>query len=156
MLLATDPEISEEMPISGCRVVVRHDPAGGVMVLVVPPGGTPVPVAAPAGEPLVTAWRGVRGLPGRPWALAVGQADVAGGPTEVRFLRTRSGAAARRVTVDPAHTGGLWIAEVAGTYDAISIRTPTATRVGRLLPVAGAATLARTGWPGGWEPPPAS
>ncbi len=156
MMLATDPEIREEMPISGCRVTVRRTAGGGVLVLLVPPSGVPVPIVAPPDEPLVTAWRGVRGVPGRGWALAVGQSHAGGTRTDVSFLRSGTSRSVRRVTVDPARTGGLWVAEVAGAYDAVSIRTADATRIGRLLPVSGAAALARPGWSGGWEPPPAS
>ena len=122
LLCATD-----EMPISGCRIITGDDP----FVAVETAGGHRLPVQLIGGL-LLGAWRGERR--GRPWALAAGRITAGLGPVYVHFVR-RDGDLSRTVVADPNLAGGLWVAEVAGPFERILVRTPGATRIAGLSPV---------------------
>jgi hypothetical protein len=105
----------------GRTVIEVSDETGVLTGLVV---GTRLPiVSADAG------WRGIaRGAGGarRWWALAIGHVPAGVGRPAVTFTRGRPGSChARRTTVRPAPTGGLWVAAVFGRYTMVCCQLAT-------------------------------
>jgi hypothetical protein len=105
----------------GRTVIDVSDETGVLTGLVV---GTRLPIVSAD-----AAWRGIAcgaGGARRWWALAIGHAPAGAGRPAVTFTRGRPGSRhARRTTVRPAPTGGLWVAAVFGRYTMVRCQLVT-------------------------------
>jgi len=105
----------------GRTVIEVSDETGVLTGLVV---GTRLPIVSAD-----AAWRGIAcgaGGARRWWALAIGHVPAGAGRPAVTFTRGRPGSChARRTTVRPAPTGGLWVAAVFGRYTMVCCQLAT-------------------------------
>ena len=105
----------------GRTVIEVSDETGALTGLVV---GTRLPIVSAD-----AAWRGIAcgaGGARRWWALAIGHVPAGAGRPAVTFTRGRPGSRhARRTTVRPAPTGGLWVAAVFGRYTRVRCQLAT-------------------------------
>jgi hypothetical protein len=113
------------LAISGWCIRCRVQPDGRTVIEVIDEAGVLTGLVVGTRLPIVSAdagWRGIaRGGGARHWwALAIGHVPVGAGRPAVTFTRGRPGSRhARRMTVRPAATGGLWAAAVTGRYTTV-------------------------------------
>jgi hypothetical protein len=123
------------------RPVIEVSDETGVLTGLV--AGTRLPILS-----VDAGWRGITrgaGGPRRWWALAIGHVPAGTDQPAVTFTRGRPGSRhARRTTVRPATTGGLWVAAVIGRYTTVrcqltssgpALLTAAAPPARRLAPV---------------------
>jgi hypothetical protein len=119
-------EVCVRLAVSGWRIRWRLQPDGRAVIEVWDETGVLTGLVVGTRLPIVSAdagWRGTaRGADGakRWWALAIGHALAGTGRPAVTFTRGMPGSRhARRTTVRPATTGGLWVAAVTGRYTTV-------------------------------------
>jgi hypothetical protein len=139
-LAAASSRIVEHvLPLSGCRLRVIDLARGGRVGELYGPGGQRLDEAVLMDETRlldedshVSGWFGRTGALGRAWALAFG----AGGRHERLDVRFASRLSRRTVPV-LSDQQGLWVAEVAGAYQAATILGSRAVNTFRLHHAAG-------------------
>ncbi len=122
-----NPGIEHVLPLSGCRLTVLDLPDGSRVGRLAAADGRWLAEARCELESQVSGWFGREGPGGTSWALAFG----AGGthePLQVRFASLR----ARRIVPVVSDHYGLWVAEVAGSFRAATILSPSSTTTFRL------------------------
>ena len=118
-------EVCVRLAVSGWRIRWRLQPDGRTVIEVCDETGVLTGLVVGTRLPIVSAdagWRGkARGADGANWwALAIGHARVGTGRPAVTFTRGMPGSRrARRTTLRPATTGGLWVAAVTGRYTTV-------------------------------------
>ena len=148
-----DSEVCVRLGVSGWRIRWRLQSDGRTVIEVCDETGVLTGLAVGTRLPIVSAdagWRGkARGADGANWwwALAIGHAPAGTGRPAVTFTRGMPGSRrARRTTVRPATTGGLWVAAVTGRYTTVCCQltsseparlTAAAQLACRLAPVSG-------------------
>jgi len=147
-----DSEVCVRLAVSGWRIRWRLQPDGRTVIEVCDETGVLTGLVVGTRLPIVSAdagWRGkARGADGAKcwWALAIGHALAGTGRAAVTFTGGMPGSRrARRTTVRPATTGGLWVAAVTGRYTTVRCQltsleparlTAAAQPACRLAPVA--------------------
>ena len=147
-----DSEVCVRLAVSGWRIRWRLQPDGRTVIEVCDETGVLTGLVVGTRLPIVSAdagWRGkARGADGAKWwwALAIGHVPAGAGRPAVTFTRGWPGRPrARRTTVRPATTGGLWVAAVTGRYTTVRCQltsleparlTAAAQPACRLAPVA--------------------
>jgi hypothetical protein len=121
-----DSEVCVRLAVSGWRIRWRLQPDGRTVIEVCDETGVLTGLVVGTRLPIVSAdagWRGkARGADGAKcwWALAIGHALAGTGRAAVTFTGGMPGSRrARRTTVRPATTGGLWVAAVTGRYTTV-------------------------------------
>ena len=119
-------EVCVRLAVSGWRIRWRLQPDGRTVIEVCDETGVLTGLVVGTRLPIVSAdagWHGnARGADGATWwwALAIGHAFAGTGRAAVTFTRGMPGSRrARRTTVRPAITGGLWVAAVIGRYTTV-------------------------------------
>jgi hypothetical protein len=119
-------EVCVRLAVSGWRIRWRLQPDGRTVIEVCDETGVLTGLVVGTRLPIVSADAGwhakARGADGATWwwALAIGHAFAGTGRPAVTFTRGMPGSRrARRMTVRPAITGGLWVAAVIGRYTTV-------------------------------------
>jgi hypothetical protein len=115
------------LPLSGCRLRVTDLPDGSRRGELFGWAGQWLDEARCEAESKVSGWFGRTGPAGTSWALAFG----AGGSHQVLQVRFAS-SRLRRIVPVVSDQFGLWIAEVAGSFRAVTILGPSAASTLRL------------------------
>jgi len=125
-------EICVRLAVSGWRIRWRLQSDGRTVIEVCDETGVLTGLVVGTRLPIVSAdaaWRGIAcgaGGARRWWALAIGHVPAGAGRPAVTFTRGRPGSRhARRTTVRPAPTGGLWVAAVFGRYTMVRCQLAT-------------------------------
>jgi hypothetical protein len=114
------------LAVSGWCIRCHVQPDGRTVIEVIDEAGVLTGLVVGTRLPIVSAdagWRGTTRAAGGArhwWALAIGHVPAGAGRPAVTFTRGWPGRPrARRTTVRPATTGGLWVAAVTGRYTTV-------------------------------------
>jgi hypothetical protein len=120
------------LAVSGWCIRCHVQPDGRTVIEVIDEAGVLTGLVVGTRLPIVSAdagWRGTTRAAGGArhwWALAIGHVPAGAGRPAVTFTRGWPGRPrARRTTVRPATTGGLWVAAVTGRYTTVRCQLPS-------------------------------